>query len=105
MTIFEPGDGEPITGRRIDMGEKTTLEEVRDRMRAAQYDGGMVVTPREAKNVADAIDAHLATPAQTVDVEAIREVKFELGFCPLDRAHLRDLADKLSQAIVDKPRG
>jgi hypothetical protein len=55
--------------------------------------------------VADAIDANLATPAQTVDVEAIREVKFELGFCPLDRAHLRDLADKLSQAIVDKPRG
>jgi hypothetical protein len=103
MTIFEPGDGEPITGRRIDMGEKTTLEEVRDRMRAAQYDGGMVVTPREAKNVADAIDAHLATPAQTVDVEAVREViaAIENSFST-DPYLVKTWADKLSQAIGDK---
>jgi hypothetical protein len=47
--------------------------------------------------MADAIDAYLATPAQTVDVEAVREV-----ISTLERIGEWECSDKLSQAIGDK---
>jgi hypothetical protein len=48
--------------------------------------------------------AHLATPAQTVDIEAVREVIAEMdGYTIGDQMDLTRWADKLSLAIRDKP--
>jgi hypothetical protein len=86
------------------MGEMT-LEQVRDWLRSSQalmkgYDDEASACYKER---ADVIDAHLATPAQTVDVEAVREVIADLrssrNYSGLWSC---DLADKLSQAIGDK---
>jgi hypothetical protein len=46
------------------------------------------------------IRADLATPAQTVDIEAVREVIAHLNeYCKFSMGHI---SDKLSQAIGDK---
>jgi hypothetical protein len=67
---------------------------------------------RHLRNAADAIDAHLATPAQAVDVEAVREVianlRRESALLAHDmdsQTYLLEQANKLSQSIGDKTRG
>jgi hypothetical protein len=97
MTIFEPGDGEPITRRRSEMGEKMTLEQVREKLRYEQDCAEDEKSHAYWRDMADAIDAHLATPAQTVDVEAVREV-----ISTLERIGEWECSDKLSRAIGDK---
>lgn len=105
------------------MGEKMTLEQVRDwhneevrRLNKSQhpFPNGSTVLRALAKHhkaMADAIDAHLATPAQTVDVEAVREVILQLRAYQnlsdkwpqeFSDMELDAEADKLSQAIGDK---
>ncbi len=98
------------------MGEKMTLGKVRDDLREwkAQshkdrfdYPENKVAPCEEDySNWADAIDAHLATPAQTVDVEAVREVttKLEaanallresLDYLARDWTHIEQLAERI----------
>ena len=93
------------------MGEKMTLERVREwhlekamefvRMQNRFPNDSTVLTSLE-KMHQDMADA-LATPAQTVDIEAVREVIAQIkdfGF-----AETKDMdkwSDKLSQAIGDK---
>lgn len=98
------------------MGEKMTLEQVRDSLlsvyeRDRNGTGGDQYRSAWAKQLADALDAHLATPAQTVDVEAVREVILQLRAYQnlsdkwpqeFSDMELDAEADKLSQAIGDK---
>ncbi len=89
------------------MGEKRTLEQVRDGLRLyADYKStgghsGKLLGVADVERMADAIDAHLATPAQTVDVEALREVINEMRH-PTKQNFVSEWADKLAQAIGDK---
>lgn len=101
------------------MVEKMTLEQVRDWHRKNEiYLNGLRIEtgnntdkPNFHRVMADAIDAHLATPAQAVDIEAVREVILQLR--AYQKLHnkwpqafpdmeLDSEADKLSQAIGDK---
>jgi hypothetical protein len=91
------------------MGEKMTLERVRDwhleearRLNKSQHpfpnnSTVLLLLSDYHQTMADAIDAYLATPAQTVDVEAVREV-----ISTLERIGEWECSDKLSQAIGDK---
>ena len=59
------------------MGEKMSLQQVRDAMleeKAWARSTGWPMAAGTLQRWADAIDAHRAQPAQEVDVEAIREV-------------------------------
>jgi hypothetical protein len=85
----------------IETAEKMSLPWLHNRMRAAQNEGGMVITPSEAKEAADLLDVHIATPAQTVDVEAVRRVVADLRTWRDEGTDT--MADKLAQAIGDKP--
>lgn len=51
------------------MGEKMSLQQVRDSIRYAYHDGGNV-NFSDLRRWADAITAHLTQPAQAVDVGA-----------------------------------
>ena len=102
------------------MGEKMTLERVREwhlekamefvRMQNRFPNDSTVLTSLE-KMHQDMADA-LATPAQTVDIEAVREVIANLdcvGSAGSDHYSseylqdaINDASDKLSQAIGDK---
>lgn len=99
------------------MGEKMTLDLLKARLRyMARFGGleGLDVHQMciECSQIADHLD-HLATPAQTVDVEAVRWVIAALkymaqnGGVELDAHELSidcsKMADKLTQAIEDKP--
>jgi hypothetical protein len=92
------------------MGEKMTLQQIRDGLildsKYFMTEGGKpMVQARQMKIYADAIDAYLATPAQTVDVEAVREVSKQLKCTDetgLAAEPCYQLGDKLSQAIGDK---
>ena len=92
------------------MGEKMTLEQVRDGLIGdSRYfitaSGKPMVQARQMKIYADAIDAHLANSAQTVDVEAVRTVSKQLKCTDetgLNAESCYQLGDKLSQAIGDK---
>lgn len=104
--------------RRSDMGEKMTLEQVRDTLREEskfQHATSHHVTCMMLDKLADAIDAHLATPVQTVDVDRKSWIDgWMAGFIstmtPLSAIKTVDLqrhaekawSDKLSQAIGDK---
>jgi len=74
------------------------LEQVRDRLAQAK-----TMEYSEQRALADAIDAHLAQPAQAVDVEKVREViahLYSFRFkTPPTWAHLDNAADKLTRAI------
>ena len=90
------------------MGEKMTLEKVRDElMTQREIEGDKRITEFYERIIA-AIDAHLATPAQTVDVEAVREVIAGMRFVsrltddPMTRDTFTVQAEKLAQAIGDK---
>lgn len=64
------------------MGAKMTLEQVRDwhRQREITFRRlGAPDTANEHQDAADAIDAHLTQPAQSVDVEKVREVIEEIA--------------------------
>lgn len=57
--------------------------------------------------MADAIDAHLTQPAQSVDVEKVREVIAEIRRCAGNnnaKFHLT-WADKLTAALQEKGNG
>lgn len=91
------------------MDERMSLEQVRDSLRnraknmleSENYLEGL--TDRMAKwfdDRADAIDAHLANPAQTVDVGAIKAVIARIeGIIIADECILDSFADKLKRAI------
>ena len=103
------------------MGEKMTLEQVRDwhRKKAREMDVcGELMFPgpnespfyrypseasKENDRIADAIDAHLTQPAQAVDVGAILQVIAEMrGFrlnTPPNWNHLDAFADRLTAAL------
>lgn len=91
-----------------------TLEQVRDwhRQREITFRRlGAPDTANEHQDAADAIDAHLAQPAQSVDVEKVREVISELsqrgntGFNTNERARCNHWADKLTAALQEKSNG
>ena len=83
------------------MGEKMTLEQVRDElMTQREIEGDKPITEFYERIIA-AIDAHLAT--QRIDLAAVREVITQLknfGFAEIE--NMDKWADKLSQAIGDK---
>jgi hypothetical protein len=97
----------PTPPKGSEMGEKMSLGEVRkaiDRFRDWRIQHiNRNPSINDLLAWMDAIDANLATPAQTVDVEAVREVIAQLkdfGF-----AETKDMdkwSDKLSQAIGGK---
>jgi hypothetical protein len=56
--------------------------------------------------MADAIDAHLTQPAQSVDVEKVREVIASIKGSTLgDSPFFSRLADKLAAALQEKGNG
>ena len=79
-----------------------TLEQVRNILRTA------IIRGHDAIAMADAIDAHLTQPAQSVDVEKVREVianirdDQRLGIATADEV---DIADKLTAALQEKGNG
>ena len=81
------------------MGEKMSLQAVCDSIRYAYHDGGNVDFS-DLRRWVDAIDAHLAQPAQAVDVGAVMEVAVEMRVAdspsPL---RIREWADKLTAAL------
>jgi hypothetical protein len=97
------------------MGEKMTLEQVRDYHYKIAMRHESAGSDREAyeKHIAmsNAIDARLATPAQTVDVEAVKsviasiEAAIEAGAGYYNDGEVEQFSSwqtRLSQAIGDK---
>ena len=92
-----------------------TLEQVRDwhRAREASFANSKsklfskedARAKRKHRQMADAIDAHLTQPAQSVDVEKVREVIAELQFDAPKRPSAYYLANKLTAALQDPDRG
>lgn len=92
------------------MDEKMTLEMVRDWLLARTRDGQMqrsvFTSDYQLRQMADAVTAHLAQPAQSVDVEAIRKVIASIDL----RAEMyldpqcKGWADKLTAAINYCPK-
>lgn len=83
-----------------------TLEQVRDWHLARDREQravGLFIGATDHAGIAAAIDAHLTQPAQSVDVEKVREVIAHLrsfrSNTPPTWAHLDDAADKLEAAI------
>ena len=88
------------------MAEKMSLQDAGLYVRAAaKANSDRATTAILLEQCADAIDAHLAQPAQAVDVGAIREVIKRLEEHPLsDEWKVFDqCADKLTHAISGKP--
>ena len=77
-----------------------TLEQVRNILRTA------IIRGHDAIAMADAIDAHLTQPAQSVDVEKVREVIAEMrAKGEAADVTVEDWADKLTAALQEKGNG
>jgi phosphoglucomutase len=98
----------PSAQKESEMDERMTLEQVRDVLREMNEVGYWYSHSNSmhipVMKMADAIDAHIAQPAQAVDVEAIREVALALKRDSVHGAHmsggiLEEFSDKLAHAI------
>ncbi len=85
------------------MGEMMTLGEVRSTLDewGCSSLGQVQMSTSLLRKMRDAIDAHLATPAQTVDIEAVREVIAEMRH-PTKQNFVSEWADKLTAALTEK---